>query len=67
MIKAMDFRNVFYDQYGIEHYVTMRDDSIYINFSFAKLVSVEVTIGTSIQIIDFIIKSEKTYDYLEDF
>ena len=62
-----NFRNVFYDQYGIEHYVTMRDDSIYINFSFAKLVSVEVTIGTSIQIIDFIIKSEKTYDYLEDF
>jgi len=62
-----NFRTIFYDQYGIEQSVTMRDDSVYINFSFAKLVTVKVAIDGQTQAINFIIKSEKTYDYLEDF
>jgi hypothetical protein len=64
-----NFRDVFYDQYGIESYTTLQNDSIYVNFSFAKLISIDVGLGTgnSKTNVNFIVKSEKTYDYLEDF
>jgi len=60
-----NFRDVFYDQYGIDGSVTLRDDVVYVNFSFARLVSISVS-GQD-QPISFIIKSKKSYDYLEDF
>jgi len=62
-----NFRDVFYDQYQINENEILQNDTIYINFSFAKLVSLDVTIYGDTQTIDFLIKSEKSYEYVEDF
>jgi hypothetical protein len=62
-----NFRDVFYDQYKINESEILQNDTIYINFSFAKLVSLDVTVYGDTQTIDFLIKSKKTYDYVEDF
>ena len=62
-----NFRDVFYYQSGIESNTILQNDSIYINYSFAKLISIDVSINGSESNVNFILKSEKTYDYLEDF
>lgn len=62
-----NFRDVFYSQNNINSDDVIQNDSIYINFSFAKLISSEVFIYGDSQVIDFILKSEKSYDYMENF
>jgi len=62
-----NFRDVVYWQSNIESNTIIQDDSIYINYSFAKLISIDVSIGGDETNVNFILRPEKTYDYLEDF
>lgn len=62
-----NFRDVFYAQNSIGDDIEIKNDSIYINFSFAKLITSNVSIYGGDLAIDFLVKSEKSYDYLEDF
>jgi len=69
-----NFRGVFYYQSSIESNTIIQDDSIYINYSFAKLISINVKTNNFFDQdafnesnVNFILRSEKTYDYLEDF
>jgi hypothetical protein len=62
-----NFRDVFYYQSNIESNTIIQDDSIYINYSFAKLISIDVSIDGDETNVNFILRPKKTYDYLEDF
>ena len=69
-----NFRDVVYWQSDIESNTIIQDDSIYINYSFAKLISIDVKTNNFFDQdaftesnVNFILRSEKTYDYLEDF
>lgn len=62
-----NFRGVPYYQSNIESNTIIQNDSIYINYSFAKLISIDVSIDGNDTNVNFILRPEKTYDYLEDF
>jgi hypothetical protein len=62
-----NFRDVVYWQSNIESNTIIKNDSIYINYSFAKLISIDVSVDGDETNVNFILRSEKTYDYLEDF
>ena len=69
-----NFRDVLYYQRNIESNTIIQNDSIYINYSFAKLISIDVEMNSFFDQddftksnVNFILRPEKTYDYLEDF
>lgn len=62
-----NFRDKIYEQNGMGEDAILLDDTIYVNFSFAKLISLEVGFAGDYSSLQLLIKSEKTYDYVEDF